>query len=139
MKSYENFENELLSEQEEEEFIRFFKDLLDKTPRVPTKLNLARYAQMEACVQALEALFADQGAVSEIKLPTDTRFGYGAVTFSFWDGTFAVSDEAAWHKAVSAADNWEITVKTDGTVQLGLMFYGMFLPTGGTGDGKGVK
>ena len=136
MKFYEQFENELSSEQEEEKFLRFFQDILDNTPRVPTKLNLERYAQMEACARALETLFDEQSTMSEIKLPTDTRFGSGAVVFTFLNGTFAITDEAAWHKAVSIADNWDITAKTNGTIELGLGFNKMFLPAN---DGKEVK
>lgn len=98
----------------------FLNYLSENTVKV---INLARYkTMMQTAAELKEILSAGQGK-GEFDVEICDLLNYGAITVTLDE--LVAQDTALFAAMIARADNFEVYPRTDGRIQLNIMFYAM--------------
>lgn len=110
-----------LEELEEDAELEGIMELLNQLPKSPIKvIDLARFTTMLQTAATLKQILAEHDATGQVDIEICNQFNLGSVTARLTDLT--VDNIPQFVRMVSKADNFEIYLRTDGTIQLDLTF-----------------
>lgn len=112
---------EKLEELEEDAELEGIMELLKQLPQSPIKvIDFVRYTTMLQTAAELRQILAEHDATGQVDIEICNQFNLGSVTARLTDLT--VDNISQFVRMVSKADNFEIYLRTDGTIQLDLAF-----------------